>query len=266
MFPTYPSNNMMPKTTYVYDKVNEENVPLVEFDFNQHQLYTSRTPNDSIYPSFTYFNMSYEPRLLINVLCNVRSLEFLPVLIPKVQILQLNFCEKYSYDLNALLALKELKLLIITGNSNLFKLKNLASLKELELKSLIVFGHILDPKDPKMIWPKLRNPIYAHIEKIINNGSITSYYMIYRKCNDYLEHFIGEFSSSDVVIQKCQNSYQIIYYEQSTNNDSGLYIKPLNEKEFNLLIMNRNEDDKYKDLQVIIPQIKDDLWIQDTEN
>jgi hypothetical protein len=144
----------------------------VSFDFNGDKFRVCGGYNDN--PS-KFYDESNEKLLKIDVLCGVMSLYKLPSLMPNVEDLVLKFCNSYPYDLNELLSLKSLKSLTINSNFGMFKLKNLNSLKGLNLSSLTVFNFLLDASNPKMFWPPKKNLIYNHINKIKVNNQIISY-------------------------------------------------------------------------------------------
>lgn len=187
--------------------------------------------------------------LLLHILVNVPDLDFIGKY--DVEDLVVEFCNGIVYDLTPLSGLKNLKRLWVKrwwGNGQPYK--GIAKLTGLEY--LKINDTILNPKYPKMVWPKQTVEKYSHITSISTFAGITQYFITTSGMpEDVKTAFYGIVSedsigASNFIIQVYNNSRQLIYHTREGNNTDDICVKKLTKRQLDGLL--GKQPPKAKDL------------------
>jgi hypothetical protein len=200
------------------------------------------------------------------------DLSLLPKLIPAVKYLVIIFEDSTSiYDLLALKPL-ESKLVYLkfdSKDSGFLRFINHIKLWNVKKHEIVKHGQIIDAKSKTYDSQLIRNKQYLHISDIIVNGPIISYH-ISSKLFEAVESIIQTGTLNEVIIQKINDIYQIIYDDEEYHEIS---IKLITEAQLTEVINWNNdyeEDDDvhYKDTAKIrqIPLKPQDLWVVDPKS
>lgn len=199
--------------------------------------------------------------VILCVLVSSESLAPIATLFPRVLALELEFCGDYQHDLNELKGCKTLLHLTIRNwgeENSILRLKNLRSLASLHLQSLVFFGQPLSPADPQFTWPDIRNPKWIHIQGISNLEKMLTYDLdiskLSNKAREKVKSLCGEGSSvENILVQQCQNSYQIIHHAFEGNHIDALVLISISSSMFHKIV---GKDP---------PTSSDGLWMQDLD-
>lgn len=188
------------------------------------------------------------------------TFEGIATMFPDVQILSLAICGstfgKPVRDASLLLSMPLTELYI--GSSFWINdtpppfVKNLNSLKELNLKKLNLGNHVLDPENPRYEWETL-NPKYEHIKSIHSYGpSLIIYNVSSREYKNLIDSEDGDAEGENIIVQKLKlregDRYLVFHHYLEGNHADEILLRELTLREFNRLIHGSSSNKKLPDL------------------
>ncbi|BCS83124.1 robin [Cotonvirus japonicus] len=226
-----------------------------------------RTYANTIIFSFKYIVKPVNhDNLLINILHGEQNLENLIYLIPKVRVLKLNFfdsCVKYDLKpISKLLNLRELYIISNTEIESRPRLLNINILSNLCLDNIIVYGNILDGKNVIYHWPKIRNPIFLHINSITKSGSVINYDIKKRFFHKNLLGGSSMICCDNIILQIVNDSeYQAIYRTYEAYSEDQIHVTSISKIKFLKFIY---ADNVYNH-NLLYPTCQEDLYMDDLD-
>lgn len=210
-----------------------------------------------------YADECKDTHVQLDVLVSTDDWSAIPVLLPNVTHLRLRiFDEDQRYDVRPLLKLAALQELEIgRAESDVCRLLHLGSLGSLKLRRLSLFGKTLDPAAPTFVWPKIRDPRWAHLGDIETMGALVTYRIGDLRRNKKARKMMDELVDADcrvgdVWIQKLGGKAQLLYFDQEGNNGNIRFVS-LTRAQWTLLLGGSSAE---------LPKSEADLWIEDRDD
>jgi hypothetical protein len=157
---------------------------------------------DSVREGYETHKLPYvSDRTVVNVEIEfeVKDLSQIPIIFPKVEVLSIELPDNAISDLEPLQHCKNLKKLTITGNE-----RELINTHLLHKKLSILFGVVHHPSE----YPRTR--IYEHIKNITIYDDVIMYHMDIDAAMSWTN------VDDDFIIQKCKNTYIMIYIKSGS--------------------------------------------------